>query len=100
MREDDRRALAEHHAAGGVLTASGDAPTAGLRQTVSIHKLRTGVRVHVETYLPTEWDNEVESFEVELADLDAALSWLESARGVRWSHLSLQPLRPRPARQP
>jgi hypothetical protein len=83
---DHRRALVECHEAGGVLTASANAPSgSSLRQTVAIHRTASsGARVHVETYLPTEWDMTIETFERELPDLDAALAWLETERGIRW----------------
>lgn len=95
-RRDARGELAAHHAAGGVLAASSWAPDdSGLRQTVAVHRTPDGTaRVHVETYQPTEWDTEVEVLEEQFDDLDAALAWLESHRGIRWSQLDRQPLPP------
>ena len=93
---DPRGELAAHHAAGGVLTASSWTPDdSGLRQTVAIHRTPKGaVRVHVETYQPTEWDTEVEVLEQRFDDLEAALGWLESERGIRSSQLDRQPQAP------
>ena len=91
-----RSELGAHHAAGGVLTGSSAAPGgSGLRQTVGVHPEKDGrARVHVETYEPTEWDTEVESFDREFDDLDAALAWLAAERGIAPSQLNLQPIRP------
>jgi len=77
---DGLRAL---HERGKVLVASGPAPAGDdLRQTVSVHRETVGVRVHVETYHPTEWDTEVEDPDLELESFDDALAWLETERAV------------------
>ncbi|HYR12568.1 MAG TPA: hypothetical protein VEQ60_32565 [Longimicrobium sp.] len=72
------------------LSASADTPgRPGIRQTVIVHPAPpTGARVHVEHYLPNEWDTNQDEAEHMFSSLDEALEWLERECAVHWSQLS------------
>jgi hypothetical protein len=90
--EDRRRRARRRHLdnlvrafdGGSVLAASSDAPgQPGVRRTLTVMRTAAGqANVTVEYYQAGDWDSTLETEEREFPDLEAALTWLESDRGI------------------
>jgi hypothetical protein len=84
-----RRRLDDLFGRGVVLAASTEVNDGShMLQTVSLRKnAQGGAHVHIEHYSEKNWDRTIDETDRDLADLRAALEWLESEWGVHWSQL-------------